>query len=180
MGATTAHARRSVASRIRQALGPYVDRLAKALGQSSYHIRRSEYVATVHLPIEDLEDHLRAGGLTWAPFSLYHRTPMGTSTDGSWTYRPSPLADRQLHVVLFAQSADRVDVYAHEEYNWLRHPVKHARRRDIRREAGSEQLRRWLDAQALAYDHESIVRRKAVHLVELLRERLSSHAKPGR
>ena len=104
-----------------------------------------------------------------------HRTPVGTSTDGSWVYRPSLLSDRQLHVVLFAQSADRVDVYAHNEYNWLRHPIKHAKQKDIRREEGAEQIRRWLDAQAIDYDHASTVYRRARHLVERFQERLSSH-----
>lgn len=174
MGSTATNVHWQLPRRIRQAVGPWINRLARALGQSSDHIRPTEYVGTVHISLDDLESHLRASGFTWAPFSLYHRTPMGTNTDGSWTYRPSLLADRQLHVVLFTQSAKRIDIYAHDEYNWVRHPIKHAKRSDIRRKEGAAQLRRWLDAQGLHYDHESVLHRKAVHLFELVRERLSS------
>lgn len=166
--------RLSIPRRIRQAVGPWLNRLARMLGQPDYCIRRTEYVGTVHVPIENLEAHLQAGGFTWAPFSLYHRTPTGTSTDGSWTYRPSVLAGQQLHVILFAQSPDRIDVYAHKEYNWLRHPLKHAKQTGIRRKEGADQMRCWLDAQGLAYDHESVVHRKAFHLYEWVREQLSS------
>ena len=166
--------RLNVPRRVRQVVGPWLNRLARTLGQPDYHVRRTEYVGTVHVSIDDLEAHLQRGGFTWAPFSLYHRTPTETSTDGSWTYRPWLLADRQLHVILFTQSSDRTDVYAHNEYNWLCHPYKHAKRKAVRRKEGAEQMRRWLDAQGLAYDHESVVPQKAVHLYERLREYLSN------
>lgn len=158
--------------RIRQVLGPWINRFSRVLGPKSYHIRRTEYVGTVDRPIDDLEAELRANGFTWAPFSLYHRTPMETSTDGSWSYRSSALADRQLHVVLFTQTPERVDIYAHLEYNWLRHPIRHARQIDIRREEGARRMRRWLDAQGMEYDHEWVIRRKTAHLFERFRERL--------
>lgn len=156
--------RRSVPRRIRQVLGPWIDRLARRLGQPEFHVRDEGYAGTASVPVTELESWLRAAGFAWDPVSLYHRTQAGTDTDGSWVYRPSPLADRQLHVVLFAQSPDRVDVYAHEEYSWLRHPVKHARQEDIRREAGTAEVRRWLADQP--FEHESVVWRRARHVLE--------------
>ena len=161
--------------RIRQMVGPWINRISKVFGPKSYHVRPTEYVGTVDLPIDDLEATLRDDGFTWAPFSVYHRTPMGTSTDGSWSYRSSWLADRQLHVILFTQTPTRVDIYAHEEYNWLRHPIKHAKQVDIDRKEGAAQMRSWLNDLNIEYEHESIVRRKAAHLFEWVRERLFDH-----
>ncbi|WP_225334346.1 hypothetical protein [Halomicrobium urmianum] len=164
---------RRITHRVRSAVGPWIDRAARAVGQPVTHIRASEYAGTVRCRIDDLEAELSAAGFDWDPLSLYHYTPMGTSTDGSWVYRESPLADRQLHVVLFAQSVDRVDLYAHYEYNWLRHPVAHALQRDIRHEEGRRRMRGHLDRMDRDTYHESILHRKAAHLAELVDERFS-------
>ena len=166
--------RPSVPRRIRQRVGPQLDRLARAVGQPEYHVRDTGYAGTVSVPIATLESRLRDAGFAWDPVSLYHRTQAGTSTDGSWVYRPSPLADRQLHVVLFAQSPDRLDVYAHEEYSWLRHPIEHARQQDIRRERGAARMRQWLDAQPFDHEYESRIRRRAAHLAERVQQELPS------
>lgn len=104
---------------------------------------------------------------------MYHYTVDGDSTDGSWAYRRSRFADRQLHIVLFWDGPDTTEVYAHDEYNWLRHPVKHAREVDIRREAGSAEMRRWLDANGIPYDSDSHPVRKVKHTVDRIRERFT-------
>lgn len=165
--------RRGLTYRARHAIGPWIDRAIRALGRTDYLVRPAEYVGTVHAPVADLEARLRDGGFSWDPFSLYHRTPAGTRPDGSWALRRSPLADRQIHVILFEQSSERVDVYAHDEYNWRRHPVGHVEQRDMRRRAGAEQMQQWLKARGIGYERESIVRRKAAHLAERVRERFT-------
>lgn len=164
---------RSPTYRARHAIGPWIDRTIRAFGRANYLVRSAEYVGTVHAPVADLEARLRAGGFSWDPFSLYHRTPAGTRPNGSWALRSSPLADRQLHAVLFEQSDERVDVYAHDEHNWLRHPVAHAEQRDVRRRAGADRMRQWLEARGIGYERESVVRRKAAHLAERVRERFT-------
>lgn len=178
MRAVEAPYRQDLLYRVRQTVGPWIDRLARRLGQPQYQIRSTEYVGTVYCSIEDLEAKLRTTGFTWAPFSLYHRTPIGTSTDGSWTYRPSLFADRQLHLILFVQAAERVDLYAHTEYNWLRHPLQHAKQQGIHRQEAAKQMRRWLEEQAIDYHHESVVSRKAAHVMEKIREQLSTPLSP--
>lgn len=165
-------ARVRVPRRIRHRIGPWIDRFARRIGQPEYHVHPAGYVGTVRLPIADVEATLRDGGFGWDPISLYHYTQAGSSTDGSWVYRSSLLADRQLHVVLFSQAPDRTDVYAHTEFSWLRHPFKHAEEENIRREEGVAEMRRWLDAQGLEYERESVVRRRAEHVVERIRESL--------
>ena len=156
--------------RLRQRVGPWIDRFARTVGQPTTHVYPPGYVATVHLPIDDLEAELRAGGFTCDPISVYHYTPEGSSMGGSWAYRPSRLGDRQLHVVLFAQRSDRTDVYAHDEFNWLRHPLKHAGEVDIRRNEGVAEMRRWLSARGLEYERHSPWRRRIRHTVERIRE----------
>lgn len=163
--------RLSAARRLRQWAGPWLDRVAKTLGQPITRVYPSGYVATVHLPIDDLEAELQEGGFTWDPISLYHYTPEGNSTDGSWAYRSKWLADRQLHVVLFAQRSDRTEVYAHDEFNWLRHPTKHASEVNIQRQKGATEMRRWLAARDLEYERDSLLWRKIRHAVGRIWER---------
>lgn len=156
---------------LRRRLGPAIDRVARAFGQPATRVRATEYVGTVRGSTDALEAELDDGGFSWDPVSLYHYTPGGRGADGSWAYRSSPFADRQVHVVLF--SADEgVDVYAHDEYNWLRHPREHAAEVDIRREKGAAEVRRWLDGRGVAYDREPTPRRRLGHAVGRVRRRL--------
>ena len=172
--------RTSALRRFRQRVGPQLDRFVKKLGQPTTHVRPPGYVATVPLPISDLEAELRNGGFAWDPLSTYHYTPEGNSTDGSWAYRSGWFADRQLHVVLFAQGSERTDVYAHDEFNWLRHPIKHAREVDIRRDEGVAEMRRWLAVRGVEYERDSVVRREVRHAVERIRKRVHESGGPTR
>lgn len=164
----------SVPRRLRQRWGPFVNRVARTIGRPITQVYPAGYVGTVRQPIEDVEAELRDGGFTWDPLSLYHYTPEGDNADGSWAYRSSWLADRQLHVVLFAEGSAVTGMYAHEEFNWSRHPIKHAREVDIRREEASAQMRRWIDARDLEYEQDPAPLRKIRHTVTRLRERLDS------
>jgi len=67
--------------------------------------------------------------------------------------------------ILIAHSPDYVDVFAHEEYNWLRHPIKHLRQVDIEREAGSDEMRRWIESQGISIDIRSRRRRRTSHAI---------------
>ena len=125
MRPSTSNQRPDLPYRLRQFVGPWITRLARVIGAPDYRLRETEYVGTVDRSMDEVIEVLRSMGFTWGPVSWYHQPPVGTSPDGSWTYRRSILADRQLHVVLVARGPGRVDVYAHEEENWLRHPVLH-------------------------------------------------------
>lgn len=60
-------------------------------------------------------------------------------------WRASPLATYQLHVVLHdLEDAEGIDVYAHWECSWIRHPYKHYVARGYDAERGVELARRWL------------------------------------
>ena len=163
---------RRLTHRVRRAVGPWIDRVARAIGQPVTHIRASEYAGTAHCRIDDLEARLSQAGFRWDPISLYHFTPLGTPADGSWVYRDSPLADRQLHAVLFAPDEDRIDVYGHYEYNWIRHPIKHVLQKDIRHREGGRRMAAHLRAADVPTDHEHVVLRKLAHLSELIDQRI--------
>jgi len=143
-----------VVRHLRQRIGPAIDWTVDALGQPTTRVLPPERVGTIPQPIETVESVLRDGGFRWDPLSLYHYGPDGEDADGSWAYRPSQLADRQLHVVLITDGSDATEVYAHDEFNCLRHPVKHVNEIDIRRREGRAEMRRWLDARGLTYDHD--------------------------
>ena len=162
--------RDSAFRQFRHRVGPWVDRVGEAVGQPTTRVYPEGYVGTVRVPISDLEAKLHEGGFRWDPVSMYHYTPSGSTTDGSWAYRSSPFGHRQLHVVLFAQHSDLIDVYAHDEFNWRRHPIKHARHVDIRREEGVAETRRWLEKRGIAYEREPRVVRAFKHAAERFAE----------
>ena len=113
--------------RVRQRLGPLITRLARTLGQPEYRLRDTEYVGTVRQPLDEFTETLQKHGFEWDPLAWYHQPPVGSEPNGSWTYRRTLLADSQIHVIFIAHSPEYIDVFAHEEYNWLRHPIKHLR-----------------------------------------------------
>ncbi|WP_126662062.1 hypothetical protein [Haloterrigena salifodinae] len=158
--------------RLRRQMGPTIDRVAKRFGQPEYRVWPKGYVATVSVPIAEVETKLHDEGFTWDPLSLYHYTLVGNKSDGSWTYRSSRLANRQLHVVLFERRRGRTDVYAHAEYSWLRHPLKHAEEKAIRRSDGAATMQRVLEAWDVDYTRESIVTRTVRHTLARLRDEL--------
>lgn len=164
--------RQSWLRRLRHRIGPWIDQIAKTLGQPTTRVYPSGYVGTVHRPIDEFEAELHDNGFTWDPVSMYHYTPEGNRTDGSWAYRSGWFADRQLHVVLFAPSSEKTEVYAHDEYNWRRHPIKHAKEVDIRRKDGVVEMRRWLTDRGMEYERDALVRRKTRHIVERMRSHI--------
>lgn len=151
--------------RVRSVVGPVVTRAARLLGQPEYQLRQTEYVGTVSLPMGELKSVLRDRGFDWGPISWYHQPSVGSDPDGSWTYRDSPFADRQLHAILIHRAPDRIDVFAHEEYNWRRHPLRHWRQVGIDRAGGAETMQAWLTDQGVAVDGRSRTRRKVARLV---------------
>jgi hypothetical protein len=168
--------RSSLSRRVRHRTGPRINRVARTFSQPTTQVKPDGYVGTAHHPLAEVEETLCDRGFVWDPLSMYHYTPEGNDTDGSWVYRPSPLADRQLHVVLFELDDDRTEVYAHDEFSWVRHPVYHSQEVDIRRDRASDAVREWFDAEELTYEYEPKPVRKLGHAVERLRTRLTQAA----
>lgn len=132
----------------RRLLLPLLNRLARrrGLGYASYALGEDEFVGTVDASIDEVELALEDAGFERMPLSALKETPDGRVERGSWAYRESPLAERQLHVMLF-EAADGVDLYAHDEFNAFHpaHALKHYRGVDLDPDAGERQLREMLD-----------------------------------
>lgn len=79
--------------------------------------------------------------------SLAWRGPRSELVDGTGEVPGSdPLADRQLHIILFELDgrARTTAVFAHWEYSWTRHPIKHYRGIGIQDRAGARYCRDFL------------------------------------
>ena len=163
-----------ISYRMRQRLGPWITRVGRTLGEPEYQLRESEYVGTIGQPLDEFTEILQEHGFDWDPLAWYHQSPTGSDPNGSWTYRRSLLADRQLHVILIARTPEKIDVFAHEEYNWLRHPISHLRQVGIEREAGSNETQQWIERRGIEIDIESRLRRSVTHTERNLRKRLRS------
>ena len=136
-------------NKIRKFVWPQFHRLFTTISDA-YAVTQTteeEYAATVLEPQSNLEDRL--------PRLQFHRTPIsalkirldGNISDGSWVRRESPLADEQLHVVLHAlEDRDAVDVYAHTEDNWIRHPLLHLHKKNYSAEKGVSWVRALFDS----------------------------------
>lgn len=162
--------------RLRQWVGPWVTRLARTLGQPEYHLRDTEYVGTVERPLDEFTATLREHGFEWDPLAWYHQPSVGSEPNGSWAYRRTPLADRQVHVILIAHAPEYIDVFAHEEYSWLRHPIKHFRQVGIERTAGRRRMRRWAARHDIDIAVRSRRRRRVTNAIRDLSDYLRSLA----
>jgi len=90
-----------------------------------------EYVATVYEQLGAFESKLPQWRFRRTPVSSLKIRFDGNISDGSWVYRESLFADEQLHVVLHEiRDKDAVDVYAHVEDSWIRHPIGHVTKRN--------------------------------------------------
>jgi hypothetical protein len=132
-------------NRGRAALLPGLDRLARRLGvgYAAYELQPREYAGRIDAPVEDVDKLLAAYGFERMPLSAWKTLPDGRSEAGSWARREGPLADRQLHVMLFRADEGATDVYAHDEYNAFhpRHAANHYHGVDYCPETGCRQLR---------------------------------------
>jgi hypothetical protein len=77
-------------------------------------VSAGEFAGRVDASLDRLEAGLWAAGYVRNPFSRLKVRDGGIEA-GSWAYRESPLARRQLHLMCFRRDDGGVDVYAHEE-----------------------------------------------------------------
>lgn len=164
----------NVPYRVRTWLGPVITRLGRTFGQPEYRLRDTEYVGTVQQPLDEFTETLQKHGFEWDPVAWYHQPSVGSEPNGSWAYRRTLLADRQIHVILIAHSPAYIDVFAHEEYNWLRHPIKHLRQVNIKRKAGRRKMRQWIESHGIEIDVNSRSRRRVTRAVKDLHKRFIS------
>jgi hypothetical protein len=131
----------------RRTIYPQIHYLLKGSfgGYAVTHTTADEYVLTAHCSEDEIESLLADLGFSRNPISAVKVRVDGNTAEGSWVWRASPLASYQLHVILHElNEVDGVDVYAHWECSWIRHPYKHYVARGYDAEKGVELTRRWL------------------------------------
>ena len=117
-------------------------------GYAVSHTTADEYALTAHCSEAEIEAVLEELGFSRNPIASVKVRLDGNTSEGSWVWRPSPLSSWQLHVVLHAlegTEADAVDVYAHWECSWIRHPYNHYVARGYDAELGVDLVRQWLE-----------------------------------
>lgn len=121
---------------------PWLHRWLSLVGAyAEGEVAESSYALTAGLDPEPLERRLHDLGFVRNPLAAFERRPGGHEV-GSWARRPSLLADRQLHVLLFpGPNPGETDVYAHVEASWITRPVAHYRQQGIDVVAGVREVR---------------------------------------
>jgi hypothetical protein len=113
-------------TQVRRRVLPTLHRIKEPLGgfaTCSQH--PDEYVGTVQQGLREFRTDLEAMSFAPEPVASLKIHQDGRLSAGSWVRRPSPLARWQLHVALFRTGAGAVEVFAHREHSWLRHPYRH-------------------------------------------------------
>jgi len=135
---------------IRRLLVPVVDQLLDEHGgdldYASYELDNSEHAARVEADVVAVGDALADAGYKRMPLAALKTLPDGRVEAASWARRPSLLARRQTHVIVF-EADNGVDIYAHGEPNAI-NPLtawKHYRGRGYDPAAGVKTVREWLN-----------------------------------
>ena len=151
-------------TRARRRVLPTLHRIKEPLGGfAQCTIDPSEYVGTVQHGLAEFRPRLEAMEFAPEPIASLKRHGDGRLSAGSWARRPSLLATWQLHVTLF-RDGGTVDVFAHREYSWLRHPVKHYTCEVWDTEGGVERMRSLLSDHDVPFRIESDRREVAAEL----------------
>ncbi|WP_246998753.1 hypothetical protein [Halosolutus gelatinilyticus] len=139
-------------TRIRRRVLPTLHRVKEPLGGFAQCIQHpDEYVGTAHYGLDEFRAQLQEMAFEPEPIASLKVHEDGRLSAGSWVRRKSPIATWQLHVALFENGGDAVDVFAHREYSWLRHPLKHYRGDGWDTATGVKQMRSLLSAHDIAF-----------------------------
>jgi hypothetical protein len=104
---------------LRRAIAGAVARVDEQAGPRE--VVHGEYAGALGRSLAQTEQWLWDMGFVRNPVARL-KTRNGEPEAGSWVYRSSPLARRQLHLMLFERADGGVDVYAHEELSSV-HPL---------------------------------------------------------
>lgn len=146
------HEQLDLTTRVRRRVLPTLHRVKEPLGgfaTCTQHPR--EYVGTVERGLRDFRPDLEQMAFSPEPIASLKIREDGRPSAGSWVRRRSPMADWQLHVTLYQDGRDAVEVFAHREYSWLRHPYKHYVGEGWDMNAGVTRMRSLLEDHGVAF-----------------------------
>ncbi|WP_121742116.1 hypothetical protein [Natronorubrum halophilum] len=139
-------------TRVRRRVLPTLHRIKEPLGGFAQCIQHpDEYVGTIQYGLEEFRSDLDTMSFAPEPIASLKVHRDGRLSAGSWVRRRSPLASWQLHVALFTDDPGTVEVFAHREYSWLRHPYRHYRGVGWDTNSGVERMRSLLSDHDVAF-----------------------------
>ena len=139
-------------TRVRRRVLPTLHRIKEPLGGFAKCTQHpAEYVGTVERSLSEFRPDLEAMAFAPEPIASLKIREDGRFSAGSWVRRRSAMADWQLHVTLFQSGSDAVEVFAHREYSWLRHPYKHYVGEGWDMDAGVRRMRSLLEDHGVAF-----------------------------
>lgn len=114
---------------------------------------KAEYVGTVELGEEETETLLHALGFTRNWIASYHKYGWNTERyeSGSFVKR-EPSDDTQLHAVTYSIPSE-THIFAHFEYNYLTHPIKHYKGEDFSPRKGAKEMKSSMESENIEYFH---------------------------
>lgn len=133
--------------RLRGTFAPFVGRLL--FGVRRRETSDGQFVGVVNMSEESFEAELHDMGFHRNPASYWKYIPRFGGEAGSWR---KTHGEWQLHVILFSNSDERTHIYAHWEYRWDRHPIKHVRGTGANASKGVNEMRRELKLASIHYD----------------------------
>ena len=123
---------------------PLLDKAGRALdiGYAAYTVGYYEYAGSLEESPEAAESLLYEHGFRRNPLSAYKTLSDGRKEQGSWVWRESLLATKQLHVMTFQRTNGGTDCYAHWEYSAINPTtaLKHYRGKDYSPKKGERML----------------------------------------
>lgn len=161
------HANQNFWEPVRKYVWPRIHGLLTTIGGYSVgQVSNDQYVGTIPHTEKQVEETLSHRiGFTWNPVAALKRED-GEWSEGSWVFRDADdmvfwdgkakykhdfLTDKQLHVTLF-DGEDGIDVYAHFEYSWITHPVKHLNTVDMKIDLAVAMTTRRLEESGIRLD----------------------------
>lgn len=131
--------------------------LEEYLGEEYYHNseqRRNQFVGRIEMSEGEFEELLHEYEYDRNPFA-WLKSNDGEVEEGSWRYCDDEM---QVHLVFYdgeyAPNANSGELflYAHYEYRWDVHPLKHLSGENVDTNEGVQRVRKMLQDEGIAYD----------------------------
>jgi hypothetical protein len=130
------------------------------LGEEYYKVseqRRNQFVGRIEMNEEEFEKLLHKADYERNPMAwLKRRAKTGELHEGSWRKTDG---DMQTHLILYdgeqapnAQTGE-LFIYAHYEYRWDTHPIKHFNGVDADAQTGVRRVRKMLQEKGINYEY---------------------------
>lgn len=120
--------------------------------------RNNQFVGRVNMYEEQFEQKLHEWGFERNPVAGLKTSLSGEVEEGSWRLVDDDNPEKQLHLIFYdgrnipnARTGE-LFIYAHYEYRWDVHPIKHHRKKDVEEHRGVMDAREFLNDDGIPYE----------------------------